>query len=34
MEEVLIALFNTTNSLFGYNLRTGGHNSTLSEETK
>ena len=34
METKLIALFNTTNSEYGYNLRAGGHNSALSEETK
>lgn len=34
IEKLLIALFNTTNSEYGYNLRSGGENSTLSDETK
>ena len=34
-EKLLIAIFNTTNPINGYNLKSGGHkNSTLSEETK
>jgi group I intron endonuclease len=34
IEKVLIELFDTTNSKYGYNIRSGGENSTLSEETK
>jgi group I intron endonuclease len=34
IEMLLIALFDTTNSNYGYNLRSGGKHSTLSEETK
>lgn len=34
MEKLLIAFFNTTNQKYGYNLRSGGENSKLSEETK
>lgn len=31
---MLIALFDTTNPKYGYNLRSGGENSKLSDETK
>lgn len=34
IERLLIALFNTTNSNYGYNLRSGGEHSTLSDKTK
>lgn len=34
IEKILIELFDTTNSKYGYNIRSGGKNSTLSEETK
>ena len=34
MEELLIALYNTTNSDNGYNLQSGGKNNICSEETK
>lgn len=34
IEKILIALFNTMNSEFGYNLRSGGENSTLSDESR
>ena len=34
MEKGLIALFNTTNSSLGYNIKQGGDNHSLSEETK
>lgn len=33
-EQELIALYNTTNKKFGYNITEGGHSSTLSEEQK
>ena len=31
---MLIALFDTTNPSIGYNIRTGGKNTALAEETK
>ena len=34
IEKLLIKLFDTTNPKYGYNLRSGGENSTLSDETK
>lgn len=34
IEKILVALFNTMNSDFGYNLRSGGENSTLSDESR
>lgn len=34
MEELLIALYNTTNSKYGYNIKCGGNNHTFSEEVK
>ena len=34
MEKGLIALFNTTNPSLGYNIKQGGDNHSLSEETK
>ena len=34
MERLLIALYDTTNPKVGYNLRSGGNHSKLSEETK
>lgn len=33
-EKLLISLFDTMNPKYGYNLRSGGDNSTLSDETK
>ena len=33
IEEMLIALFDTTNPSIGYNIRTGGKNTALAEET-
>lgn len=33
-EEQLIAQFNSQNEEFGYNIKAGGNNNTLSEETK
>ena len=34
IEKLLIALFDTTNSEYGYNVRPGGENSTLSDITR
>ena len=34
MERGLIALFDTTNPSIGYNIKQGGNNHSLSEETK
>ena len=34
IEELLIALFNTTDRNYGYNHRTGGNNSKMSEASK
>ena len=34
MERLLISLFDTTNDKYGYNMRSGGDNSKLSDETK
>ena len=34
VEELLIALFNTTNNSYGYNLRAGGNNSRMHESSK
>ena len=34
IEELLIALFSTTDATYGYNIRTGGNNSKLSEASR
>lgn len=34
MERLLIAFFDTTNQKYGYNMRSGGENSKLCEQTK
>lgn len=34
MEKLLIAFFDTTNQKYGYNMRLGGENSKLNEQTR